>query len=116
LIGHACRQVLHLQVLRVKETITILRMLLDAIRHCSKPEAIRTDNEAIFRSCALASLCAGRASVISDVEHDRNLARAAARRTRAGNSHGDGGLSCARKPGRASCELKRPASAGRLCF
>jgi hypothetical protein len=38
LIEHACRQV---------ETITILRMLLDAIRRCGKPEATRTDNEAM---------------------------------------------------------------------
>jgi hypothetical protein len=48
LIEHACRQVLRLQVLRAKETITILRILLDAIKHCGKPKAIRTDNEAIF--------------------------------------------------------------------
>jgi putative transposase len=54
LIEHACRQVLRLQVLRAKETITILRMLLDAIKPCGKPKAIRTDNEAIFTSWAFA--------------------------------------------------------------
>jgi hypothetical protein len=65
LIEHACRQVLRLQVLRAKETITILRILLDAIRHCGKPEAIRTDNEAIFSHGRSRSLCAGCASVMT---------------------------------------------------
>jgi hypothetical protein len=41
-------------VLRAKETITILRMLLDAIKHCGKPKAIRTYKEAIFTSWAFA--------------------------------------------------------------
>jgi hypothetical protein len=116
LIEHACRQVLRLQVLRAKETITILRMLLDAIKHRGKPKATRTDNEAIFRSCAFASLCAGWTSAISDVDHDRNLARAAARRSRAGNAQDDGGLSSAGKPAHTRCESKRPALAGRSCF
>jgi hypothetical protein len=39
----------------------------------------------------------------SDEEHDRNLARAAARRTRAGNAQDDGSLNSAGKPGRARC-------------
>lgn len=54
LIEHACRQVLRLQVLRAKETITILRILLDAIKHCGKPKAIRIDNEAIYTPWAFA--------------------------------------------------------------
>lgn len=37
-------------MLRDKGTITVLRLLLDAIEHYSKPLAIRTDNEAMFTS------------------------------------------------------------------
>jgi putative transposase len=54
LIEHASRQVLRLQALRDKKTITILRILLDAIEHYGKPKAIRTDNEAIFTSWVFA--------------------------------------------------------------
>ena len=54
LIEHASRHALRLQALRDKKTITILRILLDAIEHYGKPKAIRTDNEAIFTSWVFA--------------------------------------------------------------
>jgi transposase InsO family protein len=54
LIDHASRQVLKLKALRDKKTITILRVLLDAIEHYGTPKAIRTDNEAIFTSWVFA--------------------------------------------------------------
>jgi putative transposase len=54
LIEHASRQVLRLQALRDKKTITILRILLNAIEHYGKPKAIRTDNEAVFTSWVFA--------------------------------------------------------------
>jgi putative transposase len=39
--------------LRDRSSITILRLLLDAIEHFGEPKAIRTDNEAIFTSWVL---------------------------------------------------------------
>ena len=50
LIDHASRQLLVVKALYDKRTITILRVLLNAIEHYDKPKAIRTDNEAIFTS------------------------------------------------------------------
>ena len=50
LIDHASRQLLAVKALYDKRTITILRVLLNAIEHYDKPKAIRTDNEAIFTS------------------------------------------------------------------
>jgi transposase InsO family protein len=50
IIDHGTRRCLDLQALKDKASITILRTLLDAIERFGKPKAIRTDNEAIFRS------------------------------------------------------------------
>lgn len=49
-IDHGTRCCLDLQALKDKTSISILRALLDAIERHGKPRALRTDNEAIFRS------------------------------------------------------------------
>ena len=49
-IDHGTRRCLDLQALKDKASITIVRVLLDVIERHGKPNAIRTDNEAIFRS------------------------------------------------------------------
>lgn len=43
-----------LRTQRDRSSITILRLLLDAIEHYGRPNAIRTDNEAIFTSWVFA--------------------------------------------------------------
>jgi transposase InsO family protein len=50
LLDHGSRANLSLVALRDKTTITILRHLLDAVERYGKPQAVRTDNEAVFTS------------------------------------------------------------------
>jgi putative transposase len=50
IVDHGTRRCLTLEALKNKTSITILRALLDAIERYGKPQAIRTDNEAIFHS------------------------------------------------------------------
>ena len=50
ILDHGSRRMLTLNALLDRTSITILRLLLDAIEHYGKPKAIRTDNEAIFTS------------------------------------------------------------------
>ena len=50
IIDHGSRRVLQLETIREKSSITLLRLLLDAIEHYGKPKKIRTDNEAVFTS------------------------------------------------------------------
>ena len=48
ILDQGSRRILTLHALRVRSSITILRLLLDAIEHYVKPKAVRTDNETIF--------------------------------------------------------------------
>lgn len=50
ILDHGSRRMLTLHALRVRSSITILRLLLDTIEHYGKPKAVRTDNETIFTS------------------------------------------------------------------
>jgi putative transposase len=50
IIDHGSRRVLKLEAIDNKSSISILRLLPDAIEHYGKPKKIRTDNEAIFTS------------------------------------------------------------------
>lgn len=50
LIDHGSRACFALAALRDKATLTLLRILLDAIEHFGKPRILRTDNEAMFTS------------------------------------------------------------------
>ena len=54
ILDHGSRRMLMLHALRDRSSITILRLLLDAIEHYGRPKAIRTDNEAIFTSWVFA--------------------------------------------------------------
>jgi putative transposase len=54
ILDHGSRRMLTFHALRVRSSITILRLLLDAIEHFGRPKAIRTDNEAIFTSWVFA--------------------------------------------------------------
>jgi putative transposase len=54
ILDHGSRRMLTLHALRVRSSITILRLLLDAIEHYRKPKAVRTDNETIFTSWVFA--------------------------------------------------------------
>jgi putative transposase len=54
ILDHGSRRMLTLHALRVRSSITILRLLLDAIEHYGKPKAVRTDNETIFTSWVFA--------------------------------------------------------------
>lgn len=49
-VDHGTRACVILQALSDKRTISILRVLLDAIERFGKPQIIRTDNEAVFTS------------------------------------------------------------------
>ena len=50
LLDHGTRRCLSLQALTDKASITLLRVLLNAIEHYGKPRSVRTDHEAIFQS------------------------------------------------------------------
>ncbi len=54
ILDHGSRRMLMFHALRVRSSIAILRLLLDAIEHYGRPKAIRTDNEAIFTSWVFA--------------------------------------------------------------
>ena len=54
ILDHGSRRMLTFHALRVRSSITILRLVLDAIEHYGKPKAVRTDNEAIFTSWVFA--------------------------------------------------------------
>ncbi len=56
IIDHGSRAILSLEALSNKATITLLRALLNVIEKVGKPQAIRTDNEAVFTS-RLFSFC-----------------------------------------------------------
>ena len=50
MVEHKSRLNLNLTVLKDKSSITILRLLLDAVEHYGRPRFLRTDNEPIFTS------------------------------------------------------------------
>jgi len=50
IIDHGSRANLYLNSIKSKASICLLRILLDTIEECGKPEAIRTDNETVFTS------------------------------------------------------------------
>jgi len=50
IIDHGSRANLYLKAIHSKASLHLLRILLDAIDKYGKPEAIRTDNEAVFTS------------------------------------------------------------------
>ncbi len=50
IVEHKSRLNLGLAVLKDKASITLLRVLLDAIERYGKPKFLRTDNEAVFTS------------------------------------------------------------------
>ena len=50
LLDHGSRACLSLSALRDKSSITILRLLLDAVEQYGRPVAVRTDNESVFIS------------------------------------------------------------------
>jgi len=50
IIDHGTRRCIDLKALPDKATITLLRVLLDAIERHGKPKVLRTDNEAIFNN------------------------------------------------------------------
>lgn len=50
IIDHGTRRCLALDALHDKCSITLVRALCDAVEQYGKPNAIRTDNEAVFRS------------------------------------------------------------------
>lgn len=54
ILDHGSRRMLMFRALRDRSSITILRLLLDAIEHVGKSKAIRTDNEAAFTSWVFA--------------------------------------------------------------
>ena len=54
ILDHGSRRMLMFRALRDRSSITILRLLLDAIEHFGRPKAIGTDNEAIFTSWVFA--------------------------------------------------------------
>lgn len=54
IIDHGSRRMLKLDAIDDKSSISLLRLLLDAIEHYGKPKKIRTDNEAIFTSWVFA--------------------------------------------------------------
>lgn len=49
-IDHGTRACVSLRQIPGKASITLLRVLCDAVEHYGKPRAIRTDNEAVFTS------------------------------------------------------------------
>lgn len=50
IVDHGSRRCVTLEALRDKHSVTIVRALCDAVERHGKPQAIRTDNEAIFQS------------------------------------------------------------------
>ena len=50
IVDHGSRANLYLNAIRSKASIHLLRIILDTIQKYGKPEAIRTDNEAVFTS------------------------------------------------------------------
>ena len=54
ILDHGLQRMLTLRALGGRSPITVLRLLLHAIEHYSRPKAIRTDNESIFISWVLA--------------------------------------------------------------
>jgi len=50
IVEHKSRLNLNLAVLKDKGSITILRLLLDAVERYDKPKFLRTDNEPVFRA------------------------------------------------------------------
>lgn len=50
IVDHGTRRCLTLEALKDKASVTIVRALCDAIEHHGKPDALHTDNEAIFQS------------------------------------------------------------------
>ncbi len=50
ILEHASRAALWLEALETKSSWTLISKLIAAIRRCGKPQAIRTDNEAVFTS------------------------------------------------------------------
>lgn len=50
ILDHGSRRILSLGTLRTKASVALLRILLDTIEAFGKPQALRTDNEAVFTS------------------------------------------------------------------
>lgn len=52
ILEHASRAALWLEALEIKSSWALIEKLIEAIKRCGKPKAVRTDNEAVFTSTA----------------------------------------------------------------